>query len=331
MTQEKSTVIAVTMGDPSGIGPEIILKSFENETVRNSRIVVAGDLGIMQKAHEMLGIKSFYLRKAGSVAEAEFRPGVLNIYDLGLIAPGELQPGIVSAVSGEAAYRCIKKSIELVRNGEAASIVTAPINKEALHLAGHYYPGHTEIFAALTGTRDFAMLLYDSRLCVVHVSTHIPLLEAITRLRQERIETVIGMADVFMKNIGVSAPRIAVAGINPHAGENGLFGNEELKVIIPAVNRMKEKGLDVDGPLPADTVFLSAVNGRYDIVVAMYHDQGHIPLKLLGFHSGVNITLGLPFIRTSVDHGTAFEIAWQGIANGNSMTEAIRLATKLTL
>jgi len=220
--------------------------------------------------------------------------------------------------------------VHLVRNREADAIVTAPLNKEALHIAGHYYPGHTEILASLSGTTDYAMLLYDKKLSVIHVSTHIPMLQAITRLNQSRIEKVIELADSSMRKLTGTTPRIAVAGINPHAGENGLFGTEEIKIIMPAVSSMKSKGISVDGPFPPDTVFLQAVNGKYDIVVAMYHDQGHIPLKLLGFSSGVNITVGLPFVRTSVDHGTAFEIAWKGIADEGSMTEAIKLAIKLS-
>jgi 4-hydroxythreonine-4-phosphate dehydrogenase len=215
-------------------------------------------------------------------------------------------------------------------NKDIDAIVTAPLNKEAMHSAGHNYPGHTEILASLSGTEDYAMLLYDKKLRVIHVSTHVSLLEAITGLKRERIEKVIELANGIMKSLRVVEPRIAVAGINPHAGENGLFGNEEINEIIPAIKRMKEKGINVEGPCPPDTVFLQAVGGKYDIVVAMYHDQGHIPLKLLGFNTGVNVTVGLPFVRTSVDHGTAFEIAWQGKADENSMVEAIKLSIKLS-
>ena len=191
------------------------------------------------------------------------------------------------------------------------AIVTAPLNKEALHKAGKNFSGHTEILASLTGTKDYAMLLYDRKLSVIHVSTHISLKESVMGLKSERIEKVIAMADEVMERLIGSRHRIAVSGINPHAGENGLFGSEEIEIIIPAVNNMKKKGINVEGPLPPDTVFLQAVKGRFDIVVAMYHDQGHIPMKLLGFSSAVNITVGLPVIRTSVDHGTAFEISWQ--------------------
>jgi 4-phospho-D-threonate 3-dehydrogenase / 4-phospho-D-erythronate 3-dehydrogenase len=325
----KMIITGITMGDPSGIGPEIILKSFENEKIRNSRVAVIGDFHVMKAAYEMLNIASFKLNRVFSISDCIFTPEVFNILDLNLINQGDLHPGAVRAVSGEAAFQSVRKAVELVKLKAINAIATAPLNKEALHLAGHNYPGHTEILAALSDTKDYAMLLYDKKLSVIHVSTHVSMLEAITNLRRERIEKVIELANEAMKKLCGSAPRIAVAGINPHAGENGLFGNEELTEIIPAVENMKLKGIDVYGPLPPDTVFLQAVNGKYDVVVAMYHDQGHIPLKLLGFNSGVNITVGLPFIRTSVDHGTAFEIAWKGIASEESMTEAIILSIKL--
>ena len=215
--------------------------------------------------------------------------------------------------------------------GQIDAIVTAPLNKEALHKAGKNFSGHTEILASLTGKKDYAMLLYDRKLSVIHVSTHISLKEAITGLTSDRIEKVIVMADEVMQRLNGSRPGIAVSGINPHAGENGLFGREEIEKIIPAINNMKKRGINVEGPLPPDTVFLQAMKGRYDIVVAMYHDQGHIPMKLLGFNSAVNITVGLPVIRTSVDHGTAFEIAWQGKADESSMVNAIKLAIRMRI
>ena len=325
----KVPVIGITIGDPSGIGPEIILKSFYNEEINKSRVVVIGDLNVMQGALEMLKISSFRLIGVNKISECSFSNNTLNILDLKLIAKGNLQTGIVNAASGSAAFESLRKAIELANFREIDAIATAPLNKEALHLAGHKYAGHTEILADLTGTEDYAMLLYDKKLSVIHVSTHISLLEAVTGLRRERIEKVTELADLSMKRLLGKSPRIAVAGLNPHAGENGLFGDEEIREIIPAIKSMKTRGLNVDGPVPPDTVFLQAVNGKYDVVVAMYHDQGHIPLKLLGFSTGVNITVGLPFIRTSVDHGTAFEIAWTGKANENSMVEAIKMAVKL--
>jgi 4-phospho-D-threonate 3-dehydrogenase / 4-phospho-D-erythronate 3-dehydrogenase len=329
MIKTNKPTIGITMGDPSGIGPEIILKSFENAVIRNSRIIVIGDYNIMLAAHNLLKIKSFKLKRVLNVRECSFNSGVLNILDLNLVNMTDFHPGRVQATSGNTAFECIKKAVELAKNKDIDAIATAPLNKEALHLAGHKYPGHTEILGSLTDTKDYAMLLFDKKLSVIHVSTHISLLEAITGLRRERIETVIQLTNDAMIRLCRNEPRIAVAGINPHAGENGLFGNEEIEEIIPAVNNMKGKGINVEGPFPPDTVFLQAVNGKYDVVVAMYHDQGHIPLKLIGFDSGVNITVGLPFIRTSVDHGTAFEIAWQGKANEKSMVEAIKLSIKL--
>jgi 4-hydroxythreonine-4-phosphate dehydrogenase len=330
MAKKSDQIVGITMGDPSGIGPEIILKSYERKGIRKVKIIVIGDFGVMLAAYNMLNIKSFRLNRIENISECIFNNEFLNIFDLKLIRKDELHPGKVQAVSGNAAFECIRKAVDLVKNNIIHTIVTAPLNKEALQLAGHHYSGHTEILAALTGTKDYAMLLYERKLCVIHVSTHVSLLEAISRVKGNRIENVIEMANAVIKKLGKAMPRIAVAGLNPHAGENGLFGKEEIQEISPAVNRMKEKGINVEGPIPPDTVFLQAVEGKYDIVVAMYHDQGHIPLKLIGFNSGVNVTVGLPFIRTSVDHGTAFEIAWQGKANENSMVEAIKLSIKLT-
>lgn len=329
MIKKDRITIGITMGDPSGIGPEIILKSFEKAEIRNNRLIVIGDYSVMMAAYKMLKIESFKLNSVSGIDGCLLRNDILNILDLQLINMNELHPGQVQAMSGNAAFECIRKAVEMAKNKEIDAIATAPLNKEALHLAGHKYPGHTEILASLTKTSDYAMLLHDKKLSVIHISTHVSLLEAITSLRRERIEKVIGMAHDSMKSLCQGMPRIAVAGINPHAGENGLFGNEEIKEIVPAIKNMKAKGINVEGPFPPDTIFLQTVQGKYDIVVAMYHDQGHIPLKLLGFSSGVNVSVGLPFIRTSVDHGTAFEIAWQGKANEESMVEAIKLAIKL--
>ena len=323
-------VLGITMGDPSGIGPEIIIKSFAHENIADNNIVVIGDFGVMQAAYALVKPSSFRLKRIEKIAESEFCKDTLNILDLKLIKNGELQLGKVNAASGEAAFSALKTAIVLANRKEISAIATAPLNKEAIHLAGHKYAGHTEILAELTGTKDYAMLLYDRKLSVIHVSTHVSLLEAVTGLRKEKIETVTLLADKAMTGLLRKPPRIAIAGLNPHAGEKGLFGDEEIREIIPAINKLKAKGLNVEGPVPPDTVFLQAVNGKYDVVVAMYHDQGHIPLKLLGFNTGVNITVGLPFIRTSVDHGTAFEIAWQGNASEQSMMEAIKLAVKMS-
>ena len=329
MDKRKSIICGITMGDPSGIGPEIILKSFEKSIISSKKVVIIADFNIMAASYSILNIKSFRLNVVRNISDCKFDRGLLNILDLQLVNMNEFQPAMLQPGSGNAAFECIRKAIELARNGEIDAIVTAPLNKEALHMAGHKYPGHTEILADLTGTMNYAMLLYDKKLSVIHVSTHVSLLESITGLRRERIERVIELAYGTMKILCGGEPRIAVAGLNPHAGENGMFGNEEIMEIVPAVKKMKGRGINVEGPFPPDTVFLQAVKGRYDIVVAMYHDQGHIPLKLLGFNSGVNVTVGLPFVRTSVDHGTAFEIAWQGKASDGSMIEAIKLAVRL--
>ncbi len=234
---------------------------------------------------------------------------VIHVIDEPLADPQALVPGKVQAQAGDLAYRCVKRATALALKGDVQAIATAPLNKEALHLAGHNYPGHTELLATLTESRDYAMVLFTEKLKVIHVSTHIALRTFTDTLNTSRVETVIAIADTFLKRVGYAKPRIAVAGVNPHAGENGLFGDEEGRFLVPAIASAKAKGIAVYGPCPPDTIFLQAYEGQYDMVVAMYHDQGHIPLKLLGFYDGVNITAGLPFIRTSADHGTAFDIA----------------------
>lgn len=270
------------------------------------------------------------MRVIENVSDAQFAPGVINVLDEPLADPDGLTPGVVQAQAGDLAYRCVKRATELAMAGEVKAIATAPLNKEALHLAGHHYPGHTELLAHLTDSRDYAMVLYTDQLKVIHITTHIALRKFLDTLSQDRVKTVIGIADTFLKRVGIDHPRIAVAGVNPHAGENGLFGDEEIKIVGPAVEAMKAQGLNVTGPCPPDTVFMQCHEGMYDMVVAMYHDQGHIPLKLLGFYDGVNITAGLPFIRTSADHGTAFDIAWSGKAKSESMTVSIQLAMQIT-
>lgn len=317
------------MGDPAGIGPEIILKSFLKEEVKSLRLMTIGSFEVMKAMMERIKLSGLRLNSVGSVREAVFDDSTLNIVDIPNVDVDKLKPGKVQAMAGNAAFEYLRRGIDLALNREIDAIATAPLNKEAMHMAGHMYPGHTEILAKFTNTRDYAMLLYDERLKVIHVTTHMSLKQAIDTLDQERIETVIRIAHDTLKKIGYQNPRVAVAGLNPHAGEGGLFGREEIDIIGPAVETMVRKGLDVTGPVPPDTVFLKALQGAFDIVVAMYHDQGHIPLKLLGFHTGINVTAGLPIIRTSVDHGTAFGKAWKGTANESSMVQAILLAGKL--
>nr|WP_240355654.1 D-threonate 4-phosphate dehydrogenase [Pectobacterium polaris] len=317
------------MGDPAGIGPEIIIKSLAEGELSGASAVVVGCVQTMQRILALNIVPGVELKIIDKPADAVFAPGVINMIDEPLEDPQALKPGVVQAQAGDLAYRCIKKATELAMAGEVHAIATAPLNKEALHSAGHLYPGHTELLAKLTNSRDYAMVLYTDKLKVIHVSTHIALRKFLDTLNRDRVETVIDMADVFLKRVGFTHPRIAVAGVNPHAGENGLFGDEEIKIVSPSVEAMKAKGIDVYGPCPPDTVYLQAYEGQYDMVVAMYHDQGHIPLKLLGFYDGVNITAGLPFIRTSADHGTAFDIAWTGKAKPESMAISIQLAMQL--
>jgi 4-hydroxythreonine-4-phosphate dehydrogenase len=253
----------------------------------------------------------------------------VDCLDLNLL-PADLPFGKVSAEAGNAAFMYLKQAIELANEGQIDAICTAPLNKEALHKGGHIYPGHTEILAELTDTKDFAMMLSAPQLKVIHVTTHVGIIDAVKMIEPQRVYNVIRMAHETLQKAGYVNPRIAVCGINPHAGENGLFGyGEEDEKVVPAVERAQKEGIQVQGPLPADTLFFRTTRGDFDIVVAMYHDQGHGPVKVLGLEAGVNITVGLPIIRTSVDHGTAFDIAGKGIADEQSIKEALRQAIEL--
>lgn len=325
-----TNIIAVTMGDPAGIGPEIIIKSLTGSELTGAPVVVVGCARTLRRVLDdgIVGQADIHIIR--QVSEARFAPNMINVLDEPLADPDALKPGVVQAQAGDLAYRCVKRATELAMAGDVKAVATAPLNKEALHLAGHHYPGHTELLAHLTHSKDYAMVLYTDRLKVIHITTHIALRKFLDTLNQDRVKTVIGIADTFLKRVGFSTPRIAVAGVNPHAGENGLFGDEEIMIVGPAVAAMKAQGVNVTGPCPPDTVFMQCHEGMYDMVVAMYHDQGHIPLKLLGFYDGVNITAGLPFIRTSADHGTAFDIAWTGKARSESMTVSIQLAMQIT-
>lgn len=324
-----TNVIAITMGDPAGIGPEIIISALAEGELSGIPAVVVGCAATLRRVLALQITKPAELRIIDQVNQAQFAPGIINVIDEPLAAPQTLEPGKVQKQAGDLAYRCVRKATELAMAGDVSAIATAPLNKEALHAAGHLYPGHTELLAKLTNSKDYAMVLYTDTLKVIHVSTHIALRKFLDTLNQPRVETVIRLADQFLKRVGFTHPRIAVAGVNPHAGENGLFGDEEIRIVSPAVVAMKEQGVDVYGPCPPDTVYMQCNEGMYDMVVAMYHDQGHIPLKLLGFYDGVNITAGLPFIRTSADHGTAFDIAWTGKAKSESMVVSIKLAMQL--
>lgn len=312
--------LALTMGDAAGIGPEIIARYFAAEKPTN--LIVVGELGQMKRAIRSIGAEMPVLEATGPQAAAQ---GSMAVHPVGVL-PDDLAYGKVDARAGALAYQAILKAITWAKAGEVAGIVTAPIHKEALHAAGVPFPGHTEILAHETGTSQFAMMLADEKLRVILVSIHVSLAEAIRRVTIENVLGTIRLAAEACRALGISAPRIAVAGLNPHAGEGGLFGTEEIEIIAPAVAEARAEGLDAQGPFPPDTVFMAARRGQFDIVVAQYHDQGLIPVKLNGIEKGVNVTIGLPIIRTSVDHGTAFDIAGKGIADASSLGEAIRVA-----
>jgi 4-hydroxythreonine-4-phosphate dehydrogenase len=335
-------VLGITMGDPSGIGPEITVKTLgRRELYDASRPLVVGDAKVIEKAaREAVKRQDLAIHPVASVKECTFSYGTIDVLDLANVDIEKLKVGKVDAMSGRAAFEAVKKVIELALSKDVDATITNPLNKEALNLAGHHYSGHTEIYAELTGTKDYSMMLADGELRVVHVSTHVSLREACERVKKDRVLKVIELADTTCKSLGIARPRIAVAGLNPHAGENGMFGREEIEEISPAIKAAKEEGINAEGPVPPDTVFSKAHGGMYDIVVCMYPDQGHIPLKVLGFQydraasrwksvNGVNITLGLPIIRSSVDHGTAFGHAWQGSANESSLLNAIEYGIKL--
>ncbi len=335
-------ILGITMGDPCGIGPEITAKALAQEHVYEiCRPLVVGSAKVVAQAIQ-IAAKELNVNAISSVGDAKFVCGTIDVLDQDNIDISALVHGKVSEQGGEAAYRAIEKVIQLAMEDEIDATITGPLNKEALNLAGHHYSGHTEIYADLTGTRDYTMMLADGELRVVHVSTHVSLREACERCKKERIYKVVRLAYEVCRSLGIEKPRIGVAGLNPHAGENGLFGREELEEITPAVLKAQQEGIDAEGPIAPDTLFSKACGGQYDIVVAMYHDQGHIPLKVLGFQydhstgkwktvSGVNITLGLPIIRSSVDHGTAFGKAGKGTANDESLINAIEYGAKLAV
>jgi 4-hydroxythreonine-4-phosphate dehydrogenase len=304
-------MIGITMGDPSGVGPEVICKALAAMDAPERRAtVVVGCPEAMARAARLVGADLADVRLVAVAAEG-------------------WSAGRVSEGGGEAAYRCVLRAVELARAGEIAVIVTAPLNKAALHAAGHQFDGHTGLLAHLTGARSSFMLLAAERLAAIHVSTHVSLQQAIARCKAERVLATIRAAEAHFRRLGLARPRIAVSGLNPHCGEGGLFGREDMEEIAPAVERARAEGLEVAGPIPADTVFLRAYRGEFDVVVAQYHDQGHVPMKLVAFETTVNVSLGLPVQRTSVDHGTAFDIAWKGVADARNMQAAIAYARRL--
>ena len=302
--------LVISSGDPAGVGPEVTIKALAHLPTGVAECIVTGDPGLLEQTARALGL-----------------PAPTQVEPVGKAT--HIRTGELSKEAGQAAVDAVKRAVDLIDEGKADALVTAPISKEAIRLAGYPWPGHTEMLADLTHARDVRMLLTSDRLRVVHVTTHRSLRQAIEAATRERILRTIELAAEAGHMLGIHQARIGVAGLNPHAGEGGLFGDEEQNEITPAVNNAKQKGIDVTGPWPADTLFWRAVNGEFDLVVAMYHDQGHVPVKLLGFDAGVNISLGLPIIRTSVDHGTAFDIAGKGIARWESMGTAITVAAEI--
>ena len=346
MPRNINPIVAITMGDPAGNGPEITVKALSHpELYDRCRPVVIGDAKMLEQAKRFIARPEVKIHRVTRVEEALFQPGTIDVLHLELIPNAAAFPiGKVSAEGGNAAFRCVVKAIELAMAGTVDATVTNALNKEALNLAlapqGLHFDGHTEIYATYTHTKKYAMMLAYRNLRVVHVSTHCSLREACDRVKKARVLEVIELADQACRGLGIQAPKVAVAGLNPHCGENGLFGREEIDEIRPAVETAQAEGIHAIGPLPPDSVFSEALGGWYDIVVCMYHDQGHIPLKTLGFVydrkaqrwkavEGVNITLGLPIIRTSVDHGTGFAVAGKGTANELSLLNAIHFAAQM--
>jgi 4-phospho-D-threonate 3-dehydrogenase / 4-phospho-D-erythronate 3-dehydrogenase len=335
---EHAPRLGLTMGDPAGIGPEIILKSLELLRARAAAgelvPLVVGTASCIAESAARLGLAIELTSAAGPAPW----PKVRVVEAAAAEAP--IEPGQLSAEGGRLAFAAIERAVRLALSGEIDAIVTAPINKEALNAAGYAYAGHTEILAELTGSTGSCMLLAHDRLMVSHVTTHVALAEVSRRITPERLRRVFELTHQAMLDLGIERPRIGVCALNPHAGEGGLFGREDVDVILPVIEEFRARGLAFEGPVPGDTVFVKALGGQFDAVVAMFHDQGHVAVKTLGFAmdpatgrmsalSGVNVTLGLPIVRTSVDHGTAFDIAGRGIANPQSMLEAIDFALRL--
>ena len=331
MNKEYKPLLALTMGDAAGSGPEIITKALAIPEISTiCRPVVIGDAATMQAALKITGVPG-NIRSIKKLPEAMFQEGTIEVIDLHNIQLERLDRGRVDTMAGKAAYQYIKLATNIALSGKCDAIVTSAINKEALNNAGYHYDGHTELLAELCGVPFVAMMLVSGNLRVSHVTTHISLRRAIKLIRPERILTVLKLTQEALPLMGVNKPHIAVAGLNPHAGEGGLFGDEEAQYISPAVESARKQGINVTGPLPPDSVFFRAAEGQFDAALAMYHDQGHIAVKMLGITEGVNITLGLPIIRASVDHGTVFGKAGKGTADATSLVQSIKLAAVMSL
>ena len=330
-------VIAITVGDPCGIGPEITVKALNNiEIYDKCHPIAISDADVMKQAIEIAKV-DLKINSVDSLEDCEYEYGIIDVLNIKNVDVEKIEFGRVTKMGGEASFQYIIKGIHLALEGKVDAVTTGPIHKKAINLAGHEYSGHTEIFADYTKTKDYCMMLVDGNFRVSHVTTHVSLRQVPDLVKKERVLRVIQLTDQALRKMDIKEPRIAVAGLNPHSGEEGLFGREEIEEIGPAIKEAKLLGIDAEGPVPPDTVFVKMRGGQYDAVVAMYHDQGHIPTKLVGFKyddklgkwgsvSGVNTTLGLPIIRTSVDHGVAFGKAGKGTANPESMIDAIKLA-----
>lgn len=321
-------IIAVTMGDPAGIGPEIVAKSIADKATYDvARCIVIGDKKVMEKAIEIVGA-DLKVNVVESPADGDYSYGVLNMIDLDNIDMSRFEYGKINAMCGQSAFDYIKKSIEITMDKQADAVATTPINKESLHAAEVDFIGHTEIFGALTGTADPLTMFETNGLRAFFLTRHKSLRDMLDDIKKDRIIDYVERCTDALIRLGVKEGTMAVAGLNPHSGEHGLFGWEEVKEIAPAVEELKERGFNVAGPVPADSVFHQAAQGRFNSVLSLYHDQGHIATKTLDFDRTISITNGMPILRTSVDHGTAFDIAGKGIAGAVSMEEAIRLAAK---
>jgi len=322
-------IVAISMGDPAGIGPEVTLAALRRDDVWSAcRPLVVGDVQTLKVVAQTLDL-SITCHPVESPAQARFDRAQPDVVDLRNVDPDVLKPGQVSAAAGQASVDYVTQAAALALVGDASAIATGPINKAALRAAGVPYIGHTELLADLTGEPRVTTMLATPGLRVVHVTRHVPLAEVASLITRQHVLETIRITQAGLRQMGFEAPRLAVAALNPHGGDEGLIGREEIDGIVPAVADARAEGIDATGPIPADSVFFRAIRGEFDVVVAMYHDQGHIPIKTHGFERSVTVTLGLPIIRTSVDHGTAFDIAWQGVADEESMIEAICLAAQL--
>ena len=322
-------IVGITMGDAAGIGPEVIAKALAHREVYDvCSPLVVGDASVMKNALKIVK-KNLNVQSVDDPSKGKYQHGTIDVLDLHNIDASKLQVGKVQQMAGKAALEYIETAVKLAQQNKINALCTASINKEAIKLAGAKVPGHTEILANLTNTKEVTMLLISGKIRVFHVTIHVPLSKVPSLITKESVLETIKLAYDSLRGLGIPDPKIAVAGLNPHASDGGLFGPEGKEKIAPAVEAANKEGMKALGPIPPDTVFVRANKGEFDAVVAMYHDQGHIPIKLLAFESGVNVTIGLPIIRTSVDHGTAFDIAGKGIADEMSMVEAIKLAAKM--